>query len=151
MRSTAQATHFKAVRRRKASGELPSPSLQYKFNSFRAFESGIMLLLLGLSERAKKTFQALGTLVEAFQEYFGNGSHVDGARITRARFDFNAKNDIPVPDIARFELGWLIALLTKIVPTWFWMVYHVHSNPKILQACRDEISKITTNSPSAKG
>jgi hypothetical protein len=43
-------------------------------------------------------------------------------------------------DIARFELGGAIALLTNIVSTCFWMVYRVYSDLQILSSCRDEMA-----------
>jgi hypothetical protein len=82
-------------------------------------------MLLGLSKVAKKTFRAHETLVAGLQQYFGDGSYLDGAGTTKTRYGFNAKNDIPVPDIARFELVGAIALLTNIVSTCFWIVYQV--------------------------
>jgi hypothetical protein len=110
-----------------------------------------MIMLLGLSSFATKTHRARETLVSAFAHYFSHDHHTQGAGITRARFEFNAQNNIPVPDIARFELGGAIALLTNIVPTCFWMLYHVYSDPQILRSCRDEIANVTHESLTSDG
>jgi hypothetical protein len=58
---------------------------------------------------------------------------------------------VPVPDIAHFDLGGAIALLTKIMPTCFWMVYHVHSDSQILHSCRDEVLNVTRCSLTSDG
>ncbi|OAK95751.1 cytochrome P450 [Phaeosphaeriaceae sp. SRC1lsM3a] len=119
--------------------------------SFWTFESGIMVMLVGLGNFAKETLRAREALVKGLQQYFVNGSYIEGAGITKARYEFNANNNIPPADIARFELGGVIALLTNIVPTCFWMVYHVYSDPAILASCREEIAKVTRQSTSAEG
>ncbi|KAH7074910.1 putative 25-hydroxycholesterol 7-alpha-hydroxylase [Paraphoma chrysanthemicola] len=116
--------------------------------SFWTFESGLIFMASGMSKFLKKTVRAREDLVSAFEQYFRNKSHLQGAGVIKARYDFNAKNQIPLPDIARFELGGCIALLTNIVPTCFWMIYHVYSDPTILQSCRKEISAITKDSTS---
>jgi hypothetical protein len=99
-----------------------------------------MIMLLRLSPFATKPRRARETLVSAFAHYFSHDHHTQGAGITCARFDFNAQNSIPMSDIARFELGGAIALLTNIVSTCFWMVYQVYSDLQILSSCRDEMA-----------
>ncbi|KAF2185778.1 cytochrome P450 [Zopfia rhizophila CBS 207.26] len=119
--------------------------------SYWQFEPGIMYMLLGLPMLAKDSIKGRETIVEAFQRYYNKEGHTKGAGITRARYEFNAKNQIPPADIARFELGGNFAILTNIVPTAFWIVYHLYSDPELLEICRNEVSSVTTDSINASG
>ncbi|KAF2279512.1 cytochrome P450 [Westerdykella ornata] len=132
----------------------PGNPFKYSYvrEGFWEFESRMMYLLLGLSALAKGSIRARETIVESFRRYYASNGHRSGAGITRTRYEYNAKNQIPLEDIARFELGGMVALITNIVPTTFWVVYHIYSDPALLEACRNEVNGETceTNDPEGR-
>lgn len=108
-------------------------------------------MLFRLKMLAKDSVKARDTISRAFETYFSSGQHVDGSGVTRARYDFNHQNGIPLPDIAKFELGGAIAIITNIVPTSFWMVYQLYSDPELLEICRTEVKRVTKASKNPGG
>ena len=51
-------------------------------------------------------------------------------------------HQIPLNDIARAEFANGAALLSNTVPNTFWMLYHLYSDPKVLEECRKEVSDV---------
>ncbi|KAF2198497.1 cytochrome P450 [Delitschia confertaspora ATCC 74209] len=93
---------------------------------FWKFQPAIMLLSMGLPMFAREGVEA--------REYMHSREH-----------------KIPVEDIARYEVGNSIGILTNTVPASFWMMYHLFSDPVVLQDCRNELLKIVSDSPDANG
>lgn len=94
---------------------------------------------------AKKSLEARECMTKAFTRYFKEGGQNEGSALIKARFEHSSEHKIPVEDIARFEVGGAIAILTNTSPTAFWMVYHLYSNPTALEECRQELSNVASN------
>lgn len=116
-------------------------------DGFWKYQNGIMILLMGLfpSLLAKESLDAREFMVKAFTQYFKDGGHNEGSGLIRSRFKHSSEHKIPVEDIARFEVGNTVGLLTNTAPTAFWMVYHLYSDPVALEDCRQELSKVISN------
>jgi cytochrome P450 len=78
----------------------------------------------------------------AFAKYFIENHHQEGSALTQARYNHSADHHIPLNDIARSEFANGVALLSNTVPNTFWMLYHLYSDPKILEECRKEVSHV---------
>ena len=113
----------------------------------RKFQPGIAILLLQIlsSIFAKKSIAARETLTKAFIQYFQNQGHLEGSALIKARFDHSINHNIPLEDIARFECGSAVAALSNTSPACFWLVYHLYSNDRILEECREELTRLVSN------
>ncbi|KAJ8069257.1 hypothetical protein OCU04_002921 [Sclerotinia nivalis] len=113
-------------------------------DGFWKFQPGVMILLMGLfpSIFARESLQAREYMAKAFNKYFKNGGHDEGSALIKARFNHSTEHKIPVDDIARFEVGNTIGLLSNTSPSAFWMAYHLYSDPAVLEDCRQELAKV---------
>ncbi|KAH3917503.1 hypothetical protein HBI56_108690 [Parastagonospora nodorum] len=115
--------------------------------SFWNFQPGIMFLLLKLfpSVLAKESVSARRTMANAFLDYFQKQGHLEGSALIKARVEHSQEYSIPLEDIARYECGGALGILTNTSPTTFWMIYHIYSNKTILEECRQELTKVTSD------
>lgn len=88
--------------------------------------------------------------MEALEDYFAKGSHAHGSPIVNAHHPIFAAN-VDKADIARFECANGLALFANTVPTTFWAIFHVFSDPALLEEIRNQISSITDTEISADG
>ncbi|KAF1961948.1 cytochrome P450 [Byssothecium circinans] len=96
---------------------------------FEKFEPGIITLLLNSYPNVlvKASVQARKDIVEAFHHYFVSGSHEQVDQGTTGR------------DIARFEIGAIVAILSNTIPAAFWVLYHAISDAAVLEECKREV------------
>jgi len=99
---------------------------------------------------ASKGYRGRETVTRAFVKYYNNKGHESGSAWAKHRFNVSIRNGISVEDTAKIECGGSIATLVNTVPSVFWMLYHVYSNPLVLEDLRQELSIImsTTTTPS---
>ncbi|KAI0110772.1 cytochrome P450 [Nemania sp. FL0031] len=116
--------------------------------SWLKFEAKIPILSLGILPNlfAKDGIQAREVLVKAFIQYLEARGQDQASGYIQNRISFFSERGIPADDIARFEVGGLIALNTNTIPAAFWIVYHIFSDPNVLADCRDEVSAAVQNS-----
>lgn len=107
----------------------------------RTFEPKVMTFALNILPRitAREACRARRRVTAAFVRYFDAGYHKEGSGLIKARYDHSARFGFSSEDIARCEIGGLFAILGSTVPTCFWLVYHVYSNPVALEECRREL------------
>lgn len=110
-----------------------------------------MILIMNLfpSLLAKESIAAREFMTKAFTRYFKEGGHNQGSALIKARFEHSMEHKIPLEDIARFETGGAIAILTNTSPAAFWMVYHLYSDSVALEECRQELDSIITTGDNA--
>ncbi|KAF2868593.1 putative 25-hydroxycholesterol 7-alpha-hydroxylase [Massariosphaeria phaeospora] len=115
--------------------------------SFWKFQPGIMILLMNLfpSVLAKESLEARELLVAAFNQYLKNDGPSQGSALMKARYDHSMEHKIPMDDIARFEVGNTIGILTNTAPAAFWMAYHLYSDAAVLRDCRDELAHVVSD------
>lgn len=90
-------------------------------------------------------------LSEAFSEYFQNGGLKNGSDFAQARFASSLEHKLALGDIARFEVTTLIGTLTSTIRTVTWMIYHIYSDPAVLEDCRREVPKSVTTGYTVHG
>lgn len=110
------------------------------------------MLLTGFmpSVLASKGHAGREKVVSAFEHYFASGGHEDGSGLAKARLQV-LKRDVKPNDIARFECVNGIAILSNSVPTTFWTLYHIFSDPTILEIVREQLSNILSIQDSKDG
>lgn len=94
---------------------------------------------------AKESLEAREFMTRAFVRYFEHDGHLEGSELMKARFKHSTEFNVPVDDIARYEVGNTIGILTNTTPGSFWMVYHLYSDPVALKECREELSKVVSD------
>jgi cytochrome P450 len=97
------------------------------------------MLLAGVfpSILAPKGYAGRESIVRGFQKYFAAGGHESGSELIKARVKSLTEYGIPPEDIARFEAVNGFGILINTLPTAFWSVYHVFSNPETLALVRE--------------
>jgi cytochrome P450 len=120
-------------------------------NLFRDFESGIMKLLLGLSMLATRTTTARGHMATAFTSYFAQSHHLEGSALIQAHVQHVEDYEVPMQDLAQLEVAAALGILSNIVPSTVWLLYHLFSTPSALSTCRAEILSVTNTSKDEKG
>ena len=89
-------------------------------------------------------------MVGAMDEYFTSSSHHNGSPVVNAHYPIFARN-VDYADIARFECANGLALFANTVPTTFWAIFHVFSDPALLKRIREQIASITSTEVSVDG
>ncbi|KAI2469102.1 cytochrome P450 [Annulohypoxylon bovei var. microspora] len=107
------------------------------------FEPGFMMFALNLFPRllARKSYQAREYMVKIWEDYFETGSHHLGSEMIKARVKINDDFQISLKETARLEVGGTHGILSNTLPGTFWTVYHIFSNPIVLEDIRNELSR----------
>ncbi|KAI2465943.1 cytochrome P450 [Annulohypoxylon bovei var. microspora] len=107
------------------------------------FEPKIFMFILNAFPRllSKDAFKAREYMVKAWERYFDEGGYKDGSGLIQARAQINKDFEIPLKQTARVELGGTLAILANTIPSAFWVIYHIFSDPAVLEDIRAELSK----------
>lgn len=103
----------------------------------------MMKFVIGLYARlfARDSYKAREYMVTVWEKYFQNKWHEQGSAYVKARVKINADFEIPQDEAARMEIGGAQAVITNTLPGTFWVVYHIFSNPVIVEDIRTELYK----------
>ncbi|KAI7782080.1 hypothetical protein LA080_013888 [Diaporthe eres] len=114
-------------------------------DAFWEFESGLMSILVGFlpSITARKPVAARAKVAKAFEAYYKAGGVQKASALARMRYQSEADNNLPLRDIARYEVGGSIAILVNTAPSAFWTLFLLHSHPGLLEDIRTEIDACT--------
>lgn len=99
----------------------------------------IMLDILPQNIFFKQAVQGRETLVKAFAQYFANGSYQRGSAYIQQFVAHCIAQEVPVDDIPRFLLGTVFNNVANSIPTAFWFLYRILSDPEVLADCREEV------------
>lgn len=107
-----------------------------------------MTILIGFlpSITARKPVAARTKVAEAFEEYYKAGGVEKASILAKKRYQAAANNNVPLADIARYEVGGSIAVLVNTAPAAFWTLFLLHSQPGLLDDVRKEIDACTITS-----
>jgi cytochrome P450 len=83
--------------------------------------------------------QARREIVDAFNHYFVSRSHEQGSGFVQAHYQHKVDQGVTGKDIARFEIGGIVAILSNTIPAAFWVLYHAISDAAVLEECKREI------------
>ncbi|KAI1633567.1 cytochrome P450 [Biscogniauxia mediterranea] len=114
-------------------------------DAFWEFESGLMSILVGFlpSITARKPIAARTKVAKAFEAYYKAGGVQKASALARNRYQAEIDNNVPLEDIARYEVGGSIAVLVNTAPAAFWTLLLLHSHPGLLPDIRKEIDACT--------
>ncbi|KXX74860.1 Cholesterol 7-alpha-monooxygenase [Madurella mycetomatis] len=96
---------------------------------------------------AKEAYRAREFMVKVWERYFAAEAYKHGSKLVQTRTEINEDFEIPLMQTARIEVGGGTAILSNTLPSTFWMIFHIYSNPTVLQDIRDEVSKGVTTAP----
>ncbi|KAJ8131749.1 hypothetical protein O1611_g1878 [Lasiodiplodia mahajangana] len=122
-------------------------------DAFWEFEGGLMSILIGFlpALTARKAIAARTKVAKAFEKYYKAGGVQQASALTRKRYQAEIDNNVPLDDIARYEVGGSIAVLVNTAPAAFWTLLLLHSYPGLLGEVRKEVDaciKTTTENRS---
>jgi cytochrome P450 len=104
-----------------------------------------MSILVGIlpSITARKPIAARAKVAKAFEEYYKAGGVEKASALARLRYQAEIDNNVPLADIARYEVGGSIAILVNTAPAAFWTLLLFFSRPTLLAEIRKEIDACT--------
>lgn len=91
-----------------------------------------------------KAYAGRERFVAAFERYFANGGPDTASHLVQARSKASEGYGLSMNDKARFEVVQGHAILANTTPTAFWTLYHVFSNPAILEEVREQVLTLLT-------
>ncbi|KAI1298850.1 cytochrome P450 [Xylaria venustula] len=113
--------------------------------AFFIYEHGFVRLMVNIlpTLSARKSVQARNILEGAYLRYYAESGHTDpeSSALIQAKHSFGSAKGIKDIDIAKMEVTSSIALLSNTMPATFWLVYHIYSDAKLLDACRLELAR----------
>lgn len=81
-------------------------------------------------------------LIPAFEKYFAANGHHEGSLLVQCRYNHNIGHGLRGRDVAATEIGQMVASLTNSVASAFWMIFHIFSDPVVLNDCRKEVEQL---------
>ncbi|KAH8883389.1 putative cytochrome P450 [Thozetella sp. PMI_491] len=117
-------------------------------DAFWVFESSLMSILVGFlsSITAKKPIEARNKVAKAFEACHKAGGLKEASAYAQKRYQAEVDNDVPLEDIARYEVGGSIAILVNTVPAAFLALVILYSHQSLLEKIRQEIDDSTETS-----
>ncbi|RYP40971.1 hypothetical protein DL767_001287 [Monosporascus sp. MG133] len=114
-------------------------------DAFWEFESGLMSILVGFlpSLTARKPVAARTKVAKAFEAYYKAGGVQKASALAQKRYKVETDNNVPLEDIACYEVEGSIAILVNTAPSAFWTLLLLHSHPGLLDDIRNEIDACT--------
>ncbi|KAI1414862.1 cytochrome P450 [Hypoxylon sp. FL1857] len=112
--------------------------------AWKIFEAGF--LTLSVFPLAKYVYprlhQARETAAAAMVEYIRKGGHERASGLVKKRYEHHRSFGLSDEDIARGELGNTFAVLGSTTPCALWVLYHIFSDPQVLEDVREEVSAL---------
>lgn len=125
------------------------------FSYYRDFERGLQLLMLDFFPyfTARKPALARDKLQSAFKAYFRAGHDLDDdvSPFIKRRTAIQRRYGFTSDDMGNFDISMLLVATTNAVPTLFWLLIYILSNPKLVHDLREEVSTVTTTTTNTHG
>lgn len=78
-------------------------------------------------------------LLDSFAKYYSSGSYKQGSAYIQAFTQHCIAHNIPPDDVPCMLLGTVFNNVANTIPSAFWVVYRIFSDPEVLQQCRNEV------------
>ncbi|KAF2178173.1 cytochrome P450 [Zopfia rhizophila CBS 207.26] len=85
-----------------------------------------------------KAYAAREAIVARFQDYFAAKSDQHGSELVKVKAEVLRQYGVTEGDIARFEAVNGFGILLNLLPTAFWTIHHIFSDPEALETVRKE-------------
>lgn len=104
-----------------------------------------MSIVVGIlpSFMTRKPVAARNKVAKAFEAYYKAGGVHQGSILAQKRYQAEINHNVPLEDIARYEVGGSIAILLNTAPAAFWTFFLLNSHPGLLEDIRAEIDACT--------
>ncbi|KAM7202918.1 Cytochrome P450 [Naviculisporaceae sp. PSN 640] len=114
-------------------------------DAFWDFEEGFMAIIANIlpSIIARKAIAARDKVAKAIEAYYKAGGVETASVLARARLTASSGVNIPLHDIAQFEVAGAVALLVNTTPACFWTLFMLHAHPGLRDQVRKEIDACT--------
>lgn len=106
----------------------------------------IMLDILPQNIFFRSAMKAREYLVTRFTKYYADGSYKQGSAYIRRFTEYCVGQKIPEDDIPCLLLGTVFNNVANTIPTAFWVIYRIFSDPAVLEECRQEVSQAVRTS-----
>ncbi|GKT50810.1 25-hydroxycholesterol 7-alpha-hydroxylase [Colletotrichum spaethianum] len=114
------------------------------------FEADLPILMLGVapSITARRCYNARQRLQAALSDYYGNDRdyHEDASQIVKNRAAALRNHGISGEQVGIFELALLHVATSNTIPTLFWFMAYVFSQPELVARLRDEVLPVAQRS-----
>ena len=122
---------------------------------YRDFDAGIIKLLLNVypAITASKAYKARTAVQSALADYYA-AKYDEGPEVSqmvRGRAATYRKYDIPATDIGKFEIALLTVSTANAIPTLYWLLCNICSNPSLTQEIREEVVAIVSETKTENG
>lgn len=101
----------------------------------------IMLDLLPQNVFFKEAVKGRKTLIDSFAQYYATKSYKQGSAYIQAFTEHCIAYNIPTADIPCMLLGTVFNNVANTIPSAFWVIYRIFSDPEVLAQCREEVSQ----------
>ena len=97
---------------------------------------------------APKGYRARSKLAVAFQQYFEKYTlgRTKSSAMIQARYSANTHHGLTSMNQGRLKVGTLLGILANTIPSIFYLLIHVYSDPKLLHDIRHEIESSSVSS-----
>lgn len=91
------------------------------------------------NKTAPKGCKGRERIFKAFEHYLRNGKpENESSGLFKAVYKIYKSYNVPTKDIAHFEMGNVVATTANTAPAIFWNLYHIYSDPALLNKIRAE-------------
>lgn len=101
----------------------------------------IMLDILPQSVFFGPAVEAREYLVKTFTKYYTDGSYKQGSAYIQRFTEHCISQEIPADDIPRLLVGTVFNNVANTIPSAFWVIYRIFSDPDALEECRREVNQ----------
>ena len=108
------------------------------------YHPALMYMMLDLLPQRlvfKAALQAREQLVKSFARYYTDSSYKEGSAYIQQFTKHCVDQNLPEADIPHLLLGTVFNNVANTVPSAFWVIYRIFSNPIIMEECRHEVSQ----------
>ncbi|KAI4863881.1 putative 25-hydroxycholesterol 7-alpha-hydroxylase [Hypoxylon rubiginosum] len=110
--------------------------------AWHKYHPAIMLLMLDILPQNiffKAAVRSRQHLIKSFAKYYRDGGYKQGSAYIQQFTEHCISQKIPQNDIPRLLVGTVFNNVANTVPSAFWVIYHIFSDPVVLQECRNEV------------
>ncbi|KAL8792190.1 MAG: hypothetical protein Q9195_005212 [Heterodermia aff. obscurata] len=100
---------------------------------------------------APKAHSARLKIQAAMYSYYSRNGQDQASTFLRARHEVGKRTGMSLDGISSLELGDCLAVLANATPAVFWMIWHIYSDPTLLQNLRDELNSIISETTEQDG
>ncbi|KJZ70683.1 hypothetical protein HIM_09928 [Hirsutella minnesotensis 3608] len=118
--------------------------LAHNVEAWRNYHPALMFMMLDILPQNlffKRAVEGRENLVKSFSKYYADGSYEEGSDYIKQFVQHCIRQRIPLDDIPRLLMGTVFNNVANTIPSAFWVVFRIFSNPEVLEDCRNEVGQ----------